>query len=145
MKYVGKSGRVDRIPIVKGGFEQMTAKVLIIDDEEDIRFLLKRALTSRNYAVTEAKDLKQGFELYIQTAPDIIILDVNLPDGNGVYYARKFKNDKNMVIFISANNDKLADGGFKDVGASGFLRKPFIIEQLLEVINQNKINTSNLN
>jgi two-component system KDP operon response regulator KdpE len=123
----------------------MTGKVLIIDDEADIRFLLRRALTSRNYSVLEAQDLKQGFELYNKTEPDIIILDVNLPDGNGVYYARKFKNDKNMVIFISANNDKLADGGFKDVGASGFLRKPFIIEQLLEVINNIKINTSNLN
>jgi len=107
--------------------------------------LLKRALTSRNYSVLEAKDLKQGFEVYSKTSPDIIILDVNLPDGNGVYYARKFKNDKNMVIFISANNDKLADGGFKDVGANGFLRKPFIIEQLLDVIDKNKINTSNLN
>jgi DNA-binding response OmpR family regulator len=122
----------------------MCKKVLIIDDEADIRFLLNRALTSRNYSVIEAKDLKQGLELYNESEPDIIILDVNLPDGNGIYYARKFKNERNMVIFISADNDKLADG-FKDVGANGFLRKPFIVEQLIKVINQVQTNTSNLN
>jgi DNA-binding response OmpR family regulator len=110
-------------------------KILIIDDEADIRFLLKRALSSHKFSVIEAESLKQGLELFTISEPDIIILDVNLPDGNGIYYARKFKNDKNIVIFISADNDKLADG-YKDLGANGFLKKPFVIDQLLDVINQ---------
>jgi len=113
----------------------MNKKVLIIDDEADIRFLLKRALTSHKYSVIEAENLKQGLDLYNESEPDIIILDVNLPDGNGIYYARKFKNEKNIVIFISADNDKLADG-YKDLGANGFLKKPFVINQLLEIINK---------
>jgi DNA-binding response OmpR family regulator len=108
-------------------------KILIVDDEVDIRFLLKRALKSNNYSVVEAGNLKQGLEMLQSSEPDIVILDVNLPDGNGVYYARKFKNEKNMVIFISADNDKLSEG-YKEVGADGFLKKPFVIEQLLELI-----------
>jgi len=113
----------------------MNKKILIIDDEADIRFLLKRALTSHKFSVIEAGNLKKGLELYIENQPDIIILDVNLPDGNGIYYARKFKNENNIVIFISADNDKLAEG-YKELGANGFLKKPFVINQLLEVINQ---------
>ncbi len=122
----------------------MNKKILIIDDEADIRFLLKRALTSHNYNVVEAENLKRGLEANVETKPDVIILDVNLPDGNGTYYARKFKNDRNIVIFISADNDKLADG-YKDLGADGFVKKPFVINQLLEVINQIKTNTSTIN
>lgn len=122
----------------------MNKTVLIIDDEADIRFLLKRALTSHKFSVIEAANLKQGVELYDQNDPDIVILDVNLPDGNGVYYARKFKTDKNIVIFISADNDKLADG-YKELGANGFLRKPFVINQLLEVINQVAPDKSTIN
>ena len=122
----------------------MNKKVLIIDDEADIRFLLKRALVSHNYSVVEAENLKKGLELYDQTKPDIIILDVNLPDGNGIYYAKKFKNDQNVVIFISADNDKLA-AGYSEAGANGFLKKPFVVEQLLDVIKQVQINTPNIN
>ncbi len=119
-------------------------KILIVDDEADIRFLLKRALTSHNYIVSEAENLKQGLDIFDKTNPDIVILDVNLPDGSGLYYARKFKNKNNIVIFISADNDKLAEG-FKELGANGFLKKPFVINQLLEVINQVQKNTTTLN
>jgi DNA-binding response OmpR family regulator len=119
-------------------------KILIVDDEADIRFLLKRALTSHNYSVSEAGTLKQGLDIYNEINPDIVILDVNLPDGSGLYYARKFKNDKNIVIFISADNDKLAEG-FKELGANGFLKKPFVINQLLEVINQVHTNKTTIN
>lgn len=122
----------------------MSKKILIIDDEADIRFLLKRALTSHKYSVVEAENLKQGMELFNKTTPDIIILDVNLPDGNGIYYARKFKNPDNIVIFISADNDKLADG-YKELGANGFLKKPFVIDQLLDLIKQSEPNKSTIN
>lgn len=122
----------------------MNKKILIIDDEADIRFLLKRALTSNKFSVIEAESLKRGLELYSENEPDIIILDVNLPDGNGIYYARKFKNANNMVIFISADNDKLADG-YKELGANGFLKKPFVINQLLDVINQVQPDKSTIN
>ncbi|MCD6065840.1 MAG: DNA-binding response regulator [Bacteroidetes bacterium] len=119
----------------------MNKKILIIDDEADIRFLLKRALSSHNYTVSEAENLKKGLDVFNQTKPDIVVLDVNLPDGSGTYYARKFKNENNIVIFISADHDKLADS-FREAGADGFLKKPFIIDQLLEVITRLHTNTT---
>lgn len=125
-------------------FIMMNKKILIVDDEADIRFLLKRALTSHNYSVFEAGNLKQGLEVFNESHPDIVILDVNLPDGSGIYYARKFKNEKNIVIFISADHDKLADG-YKDLGANGFLKKPFVISELIETIEKIQIKTSTIN
>ncbi|MBA2612064.1 MAG: response regulator [Bacteroidetes bacterium] len=119
-------------------------KILIVDDEADIRFLLKRALTSHNYSVLEAGNLKQGLEIYNESNPDIVILDVNLPDGSGIYYARKFKNEKNIVIFISADHDKLAEG-YKELGANGFIQKPFLINELIETINKIQIKTPTIN
>ena len=119
-------------------------KILIIDDEADIRFLLKRALSSLNYLVTEAGNLKDGIDVFTKINHDIVILDVNLPDGSGLYYARKFKNDSNIVIFMSADNDKLVTD-FKELGASGFLKKPFLVNQLLDTIKQIQLNTSTIN
>ena len=125
-------------------FKLLNKRILIIDDEADIRFLLKRALISHNFSVVEAENLKRGMELNTETQPDIIILDVNLPDGNGTYYAKKLKNDKNMVIFISVDHDKLIDG-YKDLGASGFIKKPFSVEQVLELIKKVQANKPTLN
>jgi DNA-binding response OmpR family regulator len=109
-------------------------KILIIDDEADIRFLLRRALTYHNFSVKEAENLKQGLEIYHQTSPDVIILDVNLPDGNGIQFAEQFKKANNMVILISADNDQLVED-FRGVGASGFIRKPFVPNELMAIID----------
>lgn len=112
----------------------MNRKVLIIDDEDDLRFLLRRAFVSRNYSVTEAANLKEGLEFFLREDPDVIIMDIHLPDGNGIHYAGQFKNNKSILIFVSADNDKLT-GGFKDAGANGFFKKPFAVNQLVELIN----------
>lgn len=109
-------------------------KILIIDDEADIRFLLKRALSLHHYEVREAENLKQGLEVFDAMSPDIVILDVNLPDGNGIQFAPRFKNKENMVILISADNDQLVVD-FEGVGANGFIKKPFVPGELLELIN----------
>jgi DNA-binding response OmpR family regulator len=115
----------------------MTAnkKILIIDDEEDIRFLLKRFLSAHNFEVAEAENLKQGFEMDAKNEPSIIILDVNLPDGNGIHYARQFKKQGRLLIFISADNDQLTQD-YKKHGADAFLRKPFNANELLNTIDR---------
>ena len=112
--------------------------ILIIDDEEDIRFLLKRFLISHDYNVNEAENLLQGFEMYRRHSPGIVILDVNLPDGNGIHYARQFKQDDRILIFISADNDHLTEN-YRKCGADGFLKKPFEAKELLNLIDRVKV------
>ena len=69
----------------------MNKKVLIIDDEADIRFLLERGLTNNNYQVKVAENLVQGIDKFNTISPDIIVLDVNLPDGNGSHQTHSFR------------------------------------------------------
>lgn len=113
----------------------MNQKILIIDDEPDIRFLLKRSLVSNSFTVDEAENLSQGIQCAADVKPDIIILDVNLPDGNGIQYACRFKTEDNILILISADNDQLTKE-FENYCASGFLRKPFTPNDLLSLISQ---------
>jgi DNA-binding response OmpR family regulator len=114
----------------------MNKKVLIIDDEADIRFLLERGLTSNNYQVKVAENLVQGIDKFNHITPDIIVLDVNLPDGNGSQETHSFrkKSFKTSIILISADSDHLIDN-YKLVGADAFIKKPFSVNQLIAVIN----------
>ena len=115
--------------------EVMSNKILIIDDEKDIRFLLKRFLVSHDYSVNEAESLRKGFELFKETDPEIIILDVNLPDGSGINYAKEFKKSVKVLIFISADHDHLTQN-YKQYGGDAFLKKPFAANELLTAIKE---------
>lgn len=61
----------------------LRTKLLIIDDEQDYCMLMKNFLTAKGYDVTVSYSLKEGLELLYKTQPAILILDNNLPDGNG--------------------------------------------------------------
>ncbi len=113
----------------------MPAKILIIDDDADIRSLLKRALISCNYLVQDAGNIQQGIELYRRIKPHVVILDINLPDGNGEDCINNFADGKTVILLMSADNNHLRKS-YKDLGAHGFLKKPFKLYELLNVIKQ---------
>jgi DNA-binding response OmpR family regulator len=110
-------------------------KFLIIDDESDIRYLLNRALQAQQHSVEEAANLKDGLAANLLSSPDVIVLDVNLPDGNGADHACSFKQENNIVILISADNDQLVKQ-HKNYCASGFLIKPFTPDDLLGLVTK---------
>lgn len=124
----------------------MSKTILIVDDESDIRFLLKRFFISNQYQVREAENLKKGIHIFKETNPDIVILDINLPDGNGFLHAHQFKTNENILILISADNDQLTQE-YGNYDANGFLRKPFTPNDLLFLIDtiQQKRIVSNSN
>ncbi len=124
----------------------MEKLILIVDDESDIRFLLRRFFISNQYQVREADTLKKGIQVFNDIHPDVVILDINLPDGNGIQHASYFKTNKNILILISADNDQLTQE-FEHYNANGFLRKPFTPSDLLGLIDriQQKSSFSNSN
>lgn len=124
----------------------MGKSILIVDDESDIRFLLRRFFISKNFQVREADTLKKGVLLFRDIHPDVVILDINLPDGNGIQHTHQFKSDNNILILISADNDQL-EREFEGYKANGFLRKPFTPNDLLCLIDtiQQKKSLSNSN
>jgi two-component system KDP operon response regulator KdpE len=122
----------------------MNEIILIVDDEPDIRFLLKRILSSYKYEVKEAENIKQGLHIYAETQPHIVVLDVNLPDGNGIQFASRFKASNNILILISADNDQLTNE-FENYLADGFLRKPFSPADLIKLIQEIKVKKKAIN
>lgn len=114
-----------------------TPQVLIIDDETDICFLLSAILTNSGYSTQYAHSLKDGMNKLYSYSPDIVILDVNLPDGSGLDYVPLIKRNKpqTRLVVMSAH---VSDSEVNDVigrGADSFLSKPINKKELISAIS----------
>jgi two-component system, OmpR family, KDP operon response regulator KdpE len=107
-------------------------KVLVIDDEQSIRRFLRVALTSREYTVIEASTGQEGLSAAVNYKPDIVILDLGLPDIDGVEVTRLLRQWIQIPIIIlsvrGSEDDKIAA---LDAGADDYLTKPFSLGELL--------------
>ena len=107
-------------------------RVLIIDDEEPIRHFLRVALSGQLYEISEAASGKEGLIAARDEKPDVIILDLGLPDIDGVEVTRLIREWTQIPIIIlsvrGSENDKIFA---LDAGADDYLTKPFSIRELL--------------
>lgn len=112
--------------------ETKGTRILIVDDENQIRKLLRVALTAHDYMVAEAASGQEGLNEAAVFRPDIIILDLGLPDIDGLEVLRRLREwSKIPVIILSVKeqeNDKIAA---LDAGADDYLTKPFGMGELL--------------
>ncbi|MGE7924801.1 response regulator transcription factor [Viridibacillus arvi] len=108
------------------------AKILIIEDDFDILEVMTLAIKNAGYQVDSAMDVETGWERIKSLQPDLVLMDVNLPDGNGFDIGRKFHEiSDGVLIFVTANNDieqKLE--GF-EIGADDYITKPFVLKEVL--------------
>jgi len=106
--------------------------VLVVDDEEQIRRVLLAVLVDAGYAVVEAKDGQEAVEMPMRQRPNLVLLDVNLPDMNGLELCRRmrvsFEGPIVMLTLRSAERDKV--DAF-DSGANDYVVKPFATGELL--------------
>ena len=113
------------------------ATILIIDDEEPIRALLRFALEAAGYAVTEAANGRQGLDLYRQRPTDLIIADMLMPELNGLDLlldlTREFLHAKVIAISGVGGETNELDVA-KLLGARQTFEKPFSIPQLLDAV-----------
>lgn len=105
---------------------------LLVDDEQSIRRFLRSALEAEGWRIAEAATLKRGLLDAASRHPDLIILDLGLPDGDGVDFMRALRQWSSIpVIVLSAR----AEEGHKikalDAGADDYLSKPFGVGELL--------------
>ncbi|MEB2783945.1 response regulator [Algoriphagus persicinus] len=119
--------------------------ILVIDDEPEIRSLLSRFLGRRGFSVISAGTLKEGRKLFIQSKPELVFLDVNLPDGSGLNELKYINSGKvlSKVIMMSAFDHNEIKMEAIQYGALDFLSKPFNIARLDQVVQSQLINTSN--
>jgi len=105
--------------------------VLVIDDEQSIRRFLRASLTSKGYTVLEAEKGEEGISLTINQKPDIIILDLGLPDIDGVEVTRLLRKWTRVPIIILSVRDSDTDKiEALDAGADDYLTKPFSLGEL---------------
>ncbi|MEO6253246.1 MAG: response regulator [Ferruginibacter sp.] len=108
------------------------AEILVIDDEAAMRKLLEITLQSNDYNVTEAATAKNGMIMAANHPPDLIILDIGLPDASGHEVLKELRQwYTNPVIILSVQKDEEAIIKALDNGANDYLVKPFRTGELL--------------
>lgn len=114
-------------------------KILIIDDEEDIRELLDYNLSKEGFNVEKAENGIQGLQLAKETHPDLIILDVMMPEMDGIEVCEQLRNtpglDHVLICFLTARNEDYSQIAGLDAGADDYVSKPIRPKVLLSRIN----------
>ncbi len=119
-------------------------KILIVDDAESDRFSFKRYLQSdpeRSYETIEAETLEEGLELWRSQQPDVVLLDINLPDGDGLEFLEEISTgqliNKLPVIMLTGQGDERIAVRAMKLGAADYLVKSDVTDiSLLTCINQ---------
>ena len=107
-------------------------KVLIVDDEPHIRRLIQTALTRADYATLEAENAREALERLRQERPEIVLLDLGLPDRDGLELVPLIKqNADTTLIIVSARDATEEKVAALDLGADDYLTKPFDTAELL--------------
>ena len=115
-----------------------TTRILIIDDEPQIRRLLKISLEAETFTVLQAETGQEGILLAANHKPDLILLDLGLPDMHGLEVLHEIRNWAAIpIIIISVQNDESAIITALDSGADDYLVKPFRTGELKARINAN--------
>jgi two-component system KDP operon response regulator KdpE len=107
-------------------------RVLVVDDEEQIRQALQRALRARGYTVTTAADGEDALAEVDRFVPHLIVLDLNLPGIDGFEVCRRVRAWSDVpVLVLSVREDELDKVEALDLGADDYLTKPFGIDEFL--------------
>jgi two-component system KDP operon response regulator KdpE len=110
----------------------MSPKILIIDDEPQIRRMLRIALKSEGYAISEARDGEEGLTVASDEQPDLVVLDLGLPTMDGHQVLTELRTwSRAPVIILSVRNKDAEKVRALDAGAQDFVTKPFSVEELL--------------
>lgn len=111
-------------------------KVLMIDDDEDLSFIISDMLESYGYNVTCAESSERAFELLENNTYHIILLDINLPDADGFEICEELRRTSNTpVIFASARTSETDRVTGFDIGGDDYLPKPYSVKELLSRVN----------
>ena len=109
----------------------MPAKILIVEDDAHIRRLLRVAAERAGYRVGEAATAREGLSLLDIDKPDLVLLDLGLPDRDGLELLQLVKARGAAAIVVSARSDTAEKVAALDLGADDYVTKPFDTEELL--------------
>ena len=108
-------------------------RILVVDDEDNLRTMLVAALKFEGYSVAQAPDGRAGLQSAKELRPDLIVLDVMMPelDGFGMLKRLRDAGDRTPVIFLTAKDTSADAVAGLGLGADDYLAKPFALEELV--------------
>lgn len=111
----------------------LPVRVLVVDDEPAIRRFVRTSLTAEDYRVTEAEDGQAALESLRREPPDVLVLDLGLPNIDGFDVIRQIRESGSAmpIIVLSSRADEAGKVRALDLGADDYVTKPFGIEELL--------------
>jgi len=112
----------------------------VVDDEAPVRTLLRLNLEHEGYTVSEAPDAATGVELARQSVPDLILLDIQMPDRDGWTVLTALQGDPALrdvaVVMLTGNADEATEWRARDLGAVAYVTKPVAIDDLVRVVDR---------
>ena len=109
---------------------------LVVDDEDVIRRLVRTVLEADDYNVLEAADGTEALRLAEDRHPAVVVLDVMMPDMDGVEVCRRLDHAALKVVMLTARDDPELEKRCRQAGADAFLTKPFSSIELLDLIEE---------
>jgi len=107
-------------------------RILVIDDEPQIRRIMRTTLITAGYEVDDAKTAEEGLLKVREFRPELVLLDINLPGMGGLAACRELRADQNVaIIMLTVHNTEAAKVEALDAGADDFVTKPFSTPELL--------------
>lgn len=114
--------------------------LLIVEDDKDIAEALSVRLTARGHTVYRAHDVVQGLNSAVKTTPDLVILDISMPGGNGFMFAERVQHIPEIshtpFVFMTASMDSELRQKAYDLGAKGFFEKPFDTNEFISCVEK---------
>jgi two-component system, OmpR family, KDP operon response regulator KdpE len=108
------------------------ANILVVDDEPQIRRVMRATLSARGYVISEAKTGEEALEFVRKQRPDLVLLDVNMPGMGGIEACREIRRMSDApIIMLTVRNAERDKVSALDAGADDYVVKPFGIEELL--------------
>ena len=116
-----------------------SSRILYIEDDDNNRVLVERVMLAEGYEVITARNAKHGIELAVQLVPDIILMDINMPDMDGYQATNEIRRftqlDHVPIIAVTANVMKGAQEETLAAGCDGYIPKPIDIDRFPEEID----------
>ncbi|NTV85765.1 MAG: response regulator [Burkholderiaceae bacterium] len=110
----------------------MTLRVLVVEDDREIRTLMQSSLSVEGFEVQTAVSLREAQALWRHSPPDVIVLDLGLPDGDGLELVKTVRAQRSTpIIVVSARHQETQKIRLLDAGADDYLTKPFSVAELL--------------
>lgn len=117
----------------------MNKKVLLVEDNKELALALEIRLKAMGYRLIQAESVASAMSKIVRQKPDVSLIDINLPDGDGFSIAEQIRNNPNVesmpIVFISASKSTEYKERAKDYSPR-FLEKPFDAADLIEAIEQ---------